>query len=82
MQEHDDNLRKMLDRNREVHLKLNLHTCKFRVNKVNYAGHVFISDCLKADPAKTAAISKMAVPTDVTSLQRFLGMVNYLGKPF
>lgn len=38
--------------------------------------YVFTSD----GPSKTTAINEMQVPTDVISLQRFLGMVNYLGK--
>ena len=31
-------------------------------------------------PEKTAAITKMPVPTNVSELRRFLGMVNQLGK--
>ena len=32
------------------------------------------------DPTKVSAICDMPTPTDKQSLQRFLGMVNYLGK--
>ena len=31
-------------------------------------------------PSKTEAITKMPLPRSVNELQRFLGMVNYLGK--
>lgn len=41
---------------------------------------MFTSNGLNPDLLKTAAIIELPVPTDVTSLQRFLGMVNYLGK--
>ncbi|XP_038151255.1 uncharacterized protein K02A2.6-like [Cyprinodon tularosa] len=78
--EHDANLEKVLTRAREVNLRLNPAKCKFRLEQVSYVGHIFTCEGLKADPTKTAAISAMPVPTDVTSLQRFLGMVNYLGK--
>ena len=78
--EHDANLRKVLNRAREVNLRLNLLKCRFRLNEVGYVGHVFTNEGLKADPSKTKAISEMTVPADVTALQRFLGMVNYLGK--
>ena len=78
--EHDANLRKVLDRVREVNLKLNPDKCKFRLDQVAYVGHIFTSEGLKADPSKTTAINDMPIPTDVTSLQRFLGMVNYLSK--
>ena len=78
--EHHANLRKVLDRVREVNLKLNPDKCKFRLDQVAYVGHIFTSEGLKADPSKTTAINDMPIPTDVTSLQRFLGMVNYLSK--
>lgn len=78
--EHDANLKRVLERVREVNLKLNPAKCRFCLHQVGYVGHIFTSEGLKADPLKTEAITDMTVPTDVTSLQRFLGMVNYLGK--
>lgn len=78
--EHDANLKRVLDRARKVNLRLNPLKCKFRLTEVTYVGHVFTSEGLKADPDKTTAITEMPVPGDVTALQRFLGMVNYLGK--
>lgn len=70
----------MLDRAREINLRLNPLKCKFRLDQVCYVGHIFTKEGLKADPTKTEAINKMPVPEDVPALQRFLGMVNYLGK--
>ena len=35
---------------------------------------------IRVDPFKTEAITKMPVPHFLTELQRFFGMVNYLGK--
>ncbi|KAL1279192.1 hypothetical protein QQF64_025865 [Cirrhinus molitorella] len=78
--EHDINLKKVLNRAREVKLKLNSAKCKFRLDQVSYVGHVFTSEGLTADPSKTKAISEMPAPKDVPALQRFLGMVNYMGK--
>lgn len=80
MEDHDANSRKVLNRAREVNLRLNPLKCRFQLNQVSYVGHVFTSEGLKADPAKTKAISEMPVPADVPALQRFLGMVNYLEK--
>lgn len=45
-----------------------------------YRGHVFTSEGLKPNPSKIKAITEMEAPENVTALQRFLGMVNYLGK--
>lgn len=78
--EHDANLKKVLNRVKEVNLKLNPAKCKFRLDQVCYVGHIFTSNGLKADPSKTAAINDMPVPTDVPAIQRFLRMVNYLSK--
>ena len=42
--------------------------------------HIISSEGIRVDPSKTDAITKMSVPQSLTECQRFLGMVNYLGK--
>lgn len=78
--EHANKLQLIMDRARQINLKFNPDNCKFRVPEVTYVGHVFTPDGLKPDPKKTAAFIEIPAPTDVFRLQRFLGMVNYLGK--
>ena len=78
--EHDRNLRKVLDRAREVNLKLNPRKCKFQVDEVPYVGHVFTQHGLQPDANKVKAINEMPPPDSPTALQRFLGMVTYLSK--
>lgn len=46
----------------------------------SYVGHLFTSKGLKPDPAKTKAINEIPTPENVTAPQRFLWMINYLGK--
>ncbi len=65
---------------RQLNFRLNPLKCKFRLNEVSYVGHVFSSDGLHADPSKIKAIGEMPEPTNTTALQRFLGMINYMGK--
>ncbi|KAL6489133.1 hypothetical protein MHYP_G00028740 [Metynnis hypsauchen] len=77
--EHELNLKKVLDRARKVKLRLNKNKCKFGLREVSYVGHVFTGTGLKADPTKIAAIIKMPPLEDKAALQRFLGMVTYLG---
>ena len=48
--------------------------------KVCYLGHLISGDGSKLDPEKVAAILKMQKPTDIKSMQRFIGFVNYLAK--
>ena len=43
-------------------------------------GHLIPGDGLKPDPEKVAAIMKIQNPTDIKSMQWFIGFVNYLPK--
>ena len=45
-----------------------------------FLGHIISSEGIKIDPSKTEAITKIPLPRSFNELQRFLGMVNYLGK--
>ena len=47
---------------------------------MKYLGHIISEAGMKLDPDKVAAILKMEKPSNVKELQRFLGMVTYLGK--
>ena len=73
-------LRAVLERIRESGLKLNKSKCEFGKQEVTFLGHVISKDGIKPDPAKTQAITNMPVPKTKEELQRFLGMVKYLGK--
>ena len=61
VEEHDKNLKKVLDRARQVKLRLNPKKYKFRLREVSYVGHVFTDKGLKAEPTKFTAISEMSV---------------------
>lgn len=54
MAEHDANLKTVLDRVREVNLKLNPAKCKFCLDQVCDVGHIFTSNDLKADPSNSS----------------------------
>lgn len=43
-------------------------------------GHIFTTNGIEADPEKVDAINRIQQPQDKKQLQRFLGMVNYMGK--
>ena len=78
--EHNERLKKVIERAAEVDLRFNKEKCKFNKKEVRYVGHIFGSDGLKPNPDRVQAIIDMPVPQDRKSLQRFLGMVNYLNK--
>ena len=78
--DHDENLKNALQRARERNLKLNKEKVKLRMTEVPYIGHLLTPEGIKPDPKKVEAVQKMAQPTDVPSVKRFLGMVTYLSK--
>ena len=77
---HDKNLVGLLERARERNLTLNPEKIKLRLQQVPFIGHVLTPQGLIPDPAKLDAIVNMPMPTDVKSLRRALGMVNYLAR--
>lgn len=78
-QEHDKALMAVFDRARKTGLKFNKSKTKLYQSEIKFLGHVFSEEGQKPDDDKVAAILKMKSPTSVAELQRFFGMVNYLG---
>ena len=54
--------------------------CEFSKKRVKFLGHVVSSAGIEVDPSKTTAIRNYPAPTNITELQRFLGMVNQVAK--
>ena len=69
----DNNLVNLLKRCKEKNVKLSYEKSMF-----NRLGHLITSEGLKPDLAKIDAVAKMVKPTDVKSIQRFIGFVTYL----
>ena len=78
--DHDSNLLSLLDRAREVNLKLNKKKLRLRLDQVPYMGHLFTSEGLRPDPQKVEATVNMPRPDDKRAVQRLLGCVTYLSR--
>ena len=78
--DHDDNLRKLLDRARENNLKLNKRKLKLRLSEVRYMGHLLTSTGVRVDPMKVKAIVEMPRPNNKKAVERLLGTVQYLSQ--
>ena len=78
--DHDETVVKMLNRCREVGLKLNKSKCVMGVTELVFIGDLLTNEGVKPDPSKIDAIVNMDRPIDKPGLQRFLGMVNYLAR--
>jgi hypothetical protein len=78
--DHDKKLRKLLDRCKQVGIRLNADKLKLRQPSVLFMGHIVSRDGLKADPAKVKAVLEMPHPEDVEGVRRLNGFVNYISK--
>ena len=80
MNDHEENLKMLLERCRLKDIKINRNKVKLRLQEVKYMGHILSKDGIKTDRDKVETINDMKVPTNVTELKRFLGMIGYLSK--
>ena len=76
--EHDDNLRRLMERAKQCGLVFNSEKCDIRKNEISFFGNIYSKDGIRPDPAKIQGIQSMSVPENKEDLQRFLGMMTYL----
>jgi transposase InsO family protein len=78
--QHDERLQLLLERCKELGIKLNKEKLQLRTNCVKFLGHIISDKGLQADPEKVQCIQQMAAPTDPSEVRRFLGMIQYLAR--
>ena len=78
-EEHDKNLKSVLDVIKKSGLKLNEEKCVFGQNQIEFLGHIIGAEEVRINPEKVRAILNMDRPSNVSELRRLLGMVNFLG---
>ena len=66
--DHDRNLTAVLQRAREVGLKLNKDKFKLRQTEVKYMGSILTAEGLHPDPEKVSAITNMKRPENVKAV--------------
>jgi hypothetical protein len=76
-QEHEEHLRKVLQRLRNCQLYAKLSKCEFWISGVLFLGHIINRDGLAVDPKKVAAILDWKAPKDVRGIKSFIGMTGY-----
>ena len=79
-QEHDRILQTVLQRACKKEVKLNESKIQFKVSTVRQMSNVVTANGLQPDEQKIVAIVDISPPTDVSSLQRQLGMSRYLSR--
>jgi hypothetical protein len=78
--QHDENLRRLLERLAEHHVLLNRDKCIFGAMQVEYLGHIISGEGLRPTEEKIKALRQAPAPTDTKTVRAFLGIVNYYGK--
>ena len=78
--EHNQRLMKVMEKARQIDLKLNKNKCRIGLSEVNYVGHLITGDGLKPTDERVKAITSMPEPKDVHELETLLGMIAYVSK--
>ena len=79
-EEHDDRLRKVLQRIQDSGMTLNPEKCKLSCNRVKFLGHIVDEAGIRPDPEKIQGIVHTTTHQDVSDVRRFLGTVNQMSK--
>lgn len=77
---HDQRLRAVLKRCQEINIKLNRDKCKIGLSELKYLGHKITQNGIKPDESHVSAIKNMPRPLNIKDVERFLGLVTYVGK--
>ncbi|KAJ9532418.1 hypothetical protein QJQ45_010564 [Haematococcus lacustris] len=78
IQEHLSHLREIISLLRQHKYFAKLSKCEFMKESLPFLGHIISKDGVAVDPSKVTAIKDWPVPTNLTALQSFLGMANYV----
>jgi hypothetical protein len=77
MEEHNEQLRLVLQCLREHKLYGKLSKCSFYQSRIHYLGHVISGKGIVMDPTKVEAIMEWPAPTNVTEVRSFMGLAGY-----
>lgn len=77
LQEHIDNLGKVLERLKNYNLKIQLDKSEFLCKEVAFLGHIVTPEGVKPNPDKIDSIKNWPLPKTETELRGFLGTIGY-----
>ncbi|KAL1979106.1 hypothetical protein VTN96DRAFT_6844 [Rasamsonia emersonii] len=75
--EHQEHVKKVLQRLREAGLQASISKCEFHVQKTKYLGFVVGTNGIEVDPEKVKVITNWKQPKTVKGVQSFLGFCNF-----
>ena len=80
VEEHDVLVEKVLQRLQDAGIHLHQEKCHFGQRQVEYLGHLIDATGIHPTNNKVRAIKEAPVPSDITQLRAFVGLLNYYGK--
>jgi hypothetical protein len=75
--DHEKHLRLVLQKLQDNQLYAKYSKCEFWINEVSFLGHIISNGGISVDPAKVKKTMAWSVPTTVTEIRSFLGLVGY-----
>lgn len=78
--EHLENLDAVLGRLEQFGLHAEKGKCDFFKESLEYLGHLIDAEGLHKSPQKVHAIVNAPIPSNITQLRSFLGLLNYYGR--
>jgi len=79
-EEHEQQLRQVLQRLKDHQLYVKLSKCSFFASSIEYLGHIVDKDGLRPNPQLVQALEEFPCPRTLKELQSFLGLANYYQK--
>ena len=76
--EHDHNLRKLMETARTAGLTFNSSKCAINQIQIRLFGAIFDESGIHPDPQKVDEIKSLPSPTNITELQKVLGIITYM----
>jgi hypothetical protein len=76
-EEHEENLKLVLQVLREHKLYANFSKCDFFQKQAHYLGHVISEEAVAVDPDKIKSIMNWPTPKDVSDIISFMGLAGY-----
>jgi hypothetical protein len=76
-QEHEEHLRKVLQKLQDCQLYAKLSKCEVWISEVLFLGHIINRYELDVNPKMVAAILDWKAPKDVRGIKSFIGMAGY-----
>lgn len=74
----DKNLMSLFEKSSKHDLRLSAKNVQFKSPSVTFMEHKLTDKGVEPDPAKVDAITKMLTPVDKATVQRFLGIRQYI----